>query len=81
MKNVQHRNVGIDILKFFAVILITNSHMDLLYGRWSILATGGGQLVMRFFSSAQDLPYFLDRKEDLIIIIKGGFNAFILLCL
>ena len=37
--------------------------------------------VMRFFSSAQDLPYFLDRKEDLIIIIKGGFNAFILLCL
>lgn len=41
MKNVQHRNVGIDILKFFAVILITNSHMDLLYGRWSILATGG----------------------------------------
>lgn len=80
MKNVQHRNVGIDILKFFAVILITNSHMDLLYGRWSFLATGG-QLVMRFFSSAQDLPYFLDRKEDLIIIIKGGFNAFILPCL
>lgn len=80
MKNVQHRNVGIDILKFFAVLLITNSHMDLLYGRWSILATGG-LLVMRFFSSAQDLPYFLDRKEDLIIIIKGGFNAFILLCL
>ena len=40
MKNVQHRNVGIDILKFFAVILVTNSHMDLLYGRWSILATG-----------------------------------------
>ena len=42
MKNVQYRNVGIDILKFFAVLLITNSHMDLLYGRWSFLATGGG---------------------------------------
>lgn len=80
MKNVQHRNVGIDILKFFAVILITNSHMDLLYGRWSILATGGA-IGDALFSSVQDLPYFLDRKEDLIIIIKGGFNAFILLCL
>lgn len=80
MKNVQHRNVGIDILKFFAVILITNSHMDSLYGRWSILATGGA-IGDALFSSAQDLPYFLDRKEDLIIIIKGGFNAFILLCL
>lgn len=35
------RNLGIDILKFFAVILITNSHMDVLYGKYNLLATGG----------------------------------------
>jgi len=35
------RNIGIDILKFIAVLLITNSHMELLYGRYSFLATGG----------------------------------------
>lgn len=35
------RNISIDILKCFAAILITNSHMELLYGKYSILATGG----------------------------------------
>lgn len=35
------RDIRIDLLKFFAVLLITNSHMDTLYGRFSILATGG----------------------------------------
>lgn len=35
------RKINIDILKFFAAILITNSHMDLLYGEYNVLATGG----------------------------------------
>lgn len=35
------RNAGIDILKFLAVLLITNSHMEPLYGEYSKLATGG----------------------------------------
>ena len=36
------RDISIDILKFFAVLLITNSHMDLLYGKYGFLGTGGG---------------------------------------
>lgn len=37
---MKERNIGIDILKFFAALLITNSHMELLYGKYSMLATG-----------------------------------------
>ena len=29
---MKQRNVSIDILKFFAALIITNSHMELLYG-------------------------------------------------
>lgn len=39
---MKERNIGIDILKCLAAILITNSHMDALYGSLSILSTGGG---------------------------------------
>lgn len=35
------RNISINILKCIAAILITNSHMDLLYGKYSTFATGG----------------------------------------
>ena len=38
----KQRDISIDILKFFAVLLITNSHMGLLYGKYSILSSGGG---------------------------------------
>lgn len=38
---IKERNIGIDVLKFFAALLITNSHMGLLYGKYSFLATGG----------------------------------------
>lgn len=41
-KMLNQRDISIDILKFFAVLLITNSHMELLYGKYSMLATGGG---------------------------------------
>ena len=36
-----NRNNGIDILKCLAAILITNSHMDMMYPKFSLMATGG----------------------------------------
>lgn len=49
---MKYRDISIDILKFFAVLLITNSHMDLLYGKYSVLATGGAiGDVLFFFAS------------------------------
>jgi len=39
---MKERNISIDILKFFAAVLITNSHMDMLYvPPFQKLATGG----------------------------------------
>ena len=35
------RDISIDILKFFAVFLIINSHADICYPKYSMLATGG----------------------------------------
>lgn len=35
------RNIGLDILKFIAAFMITNCHLDVMYGKYSILATGG----------------------------------------
>lgn len=37
----KQRNFSIDILKFLAVLLITNSHMDKVYADYGMLATGG----------------------------------------
>ncbi|MCD8291922.1 MAG: acyltransferase, partial [Prevotella sp.] len=44
-----NRNIGVDILKCFAAILITNSHMDFLYVKYSALATGGSLGDVLFF--------------------------------
>lgn len=43
---------GIDFLKFLAVLLIINSHSDVLYVRWQALATGGaiGDCLFLFIS-------------------------------
>lgn len=46
----KERNIGIDVLKFLAVILIANSHMELAYGKYSVLATGGTIGDVLFFS-------------------------------
>lgn len=37
----RERDVAIDIVKFLAVLLIINSHADIMYPRLKILATGG----------------------------------------
>ena len=49
---MKQRDTSIDILKFIAVLAITNSHMELLYGKYSALGTGGviGD-VLFFFAS------------------------------
>lgn len=62
---MKERNIGIDILKFFAALLITNSHMELLYGKYSVFATGGaiGDVL---FSSALVLLYFSEGWGDSI---------------
>lgn len=55
---MQERDYSIDILKFLAVFLIINSHMDALYVKYSMLATGGGQLVMSCSCLLRDILYF-----------------------
>lgn len=63
MADLKRRNVSIDILKFFAVLLITNSHMELLYGEYSVLATGGAiGDVLFFFCSGYTL--FLGKERS-----------------
>lgn len=39
--NVKKRDISIDIVKFIAVFLIINSHADIMYVKYSQLATGG----------------------------------------
>lgn len=57
------RNIGIDVLKCLAAILITNSHMGLLYPHFKQLATGGAiGDVLFFFCSGFTL--FLGRKRS-----------------
>lgn len=59
------RDISIDILKFFAVLLITNSHMELLYGKYSLLATGGAiGDVLFFFCSGYTLFLGGERRFD-----------------
>ena len=55
---MQERDYSIDILKFLAVFLIINSHMDALYVKYSMLATGGGQLVTSCSYLLRDILYF-----------------------
>lgn len=38
---IKDRDYSVDVIKFFAVILIINSHADIMYPQLKILATGG----------------------------------------
>lgn len=59
---MKQRDISIDILKFFAALIITNSHMGLLYGKFSMLATGGAiGDVLFFFASGFTL--FMGRMD------------------
>lgn len=62
---MRQRDISIDILKFFAVLLITNSHMESLYGKYNILATGGAiGDVLFFFCSGFTLFLGQERRFD-----------------
>ncbi len=75
---MKERNLGIDVLKFLAVLLITNSHMDVLYGKYAFMATGGtiGDVLFFFCSgftlymkpmvSARDFPNWYKRRINRI---------------
>jgi hypothetical protein len=67
------RDTSIDILKCIAAIIITNSHMDLLYGKYVVLATGGaiGDALF-FFCSGYTL--FLGRNSDFFNWYKRRIN-------
>lgn len=54
------RNVAIDILKFMAVFLVMNSHMELCYPKYQFLATGGAIGDALFFF-ASGFTLFLGR--------------------
>lgn len=60
---MENRDQAVDILKFLAAIFITNSHLGILYGNYSYLATGGaiGDTLF-FFCSGYTL--LLGRKGD-----------------
>lgn len=59
------RNIAIDVMKFFAALLITNSHMGIMYTKFSSLATGGaiGDAIF-FFCSGFTLFLGQERRFD-----------------
>ena len=50
--NIKEKNLSIELLKFFAVMLVFNSHLDSLYGEYRTLATGGAIGDALFFFSS-----------------------------
>ena len=62
---VMKRNVAIDFVKVIATLLVLNSHMEICYGKYSILATGGafGDALFFFVSG---FALFLGRKSNFI---------------
>ena len=69
MDAVKKRDVSIDILKFFAVILITNSHMAHLYVKFSALATGGAIGDVFFFFCYKNWTFNVCENERVAVVI------------
>jgi len=63
MAHIKQRDFAVDIVKFFAVFLIINSHADIMYPQMSILATGGaiGDCLFLFVSG---YTLFLGRNQS-----------------
>ena len=64
---MKERNISIDIIKCVAALLITNSHMGLLYGKYEFLATGG---------SIGDALFFFCSGFTLFLKPMGGIKEF-----
>lgn len=61
------RDIGVDLIKFLAALLITNSHMGMLYGKYNALATGG---------CIGDTLFFFCSGFTLFLKPMGGANLF-----
>ena len=88
--NMNQRDISIDILKFIAVFLIINSHMDALYPKYKMLATGGaiGDVLFLFasgytlFLSNRKLRFdnwykigtLFSEKQYITLLSMGGVN-------
>lgn len=77
---MRQRNPSIDILKFFAALLITNSHMGMLYPDSLVKLSTGGAIGDVLFFFVVVLPCFLVEVEISLIGIKGVSTVFILRC-
>lgn len=62
---VKERNLSIELLKFIAVIIVANSHMELLYGNYGFLASGGAIGDSLFFF-ASGFTLFLGRGGNFV---------------
>lgn len=60
--DIKERNLSIELLKFIAVIVVINSHSDIMYGKYSYLATGGAIGDSLFFF-ASGFTIFLGRLD------------------
>lgn len=67
---MKSKNVSIDILKCTAVLLITNSHMEVIYGKYSALAIGGAIGDALFFF-AFGFTLFMEGKYIWHLIINA----------
>lgn len=80
MNGSQKRFYFIDILKFFAIVLIINSHMEPAYGNYAYLASGGAiGLALFFFCSGFTLSII--RGGDFLTITKEEYSEYTLLFL
>ena len=64
-KSVKKRDVAIDFVKVIATILVLNSHMGICYGKYSMLATGGGIGDALFFF-VSGFTLFLGNKMNFV---------------
>ena len=73
---MKERDIAIDIVKFLAVLLIINSHADMMYPHLKLLATGGaiGDCLFLFCSG---FTLFWGGRNRLAVIIKGESVEFI----
>lgn len=80
MNGSQKRFYFIDILKFLAIVLIVNSHMEPAYGKYAYLASGGAiGLALFFFCSGFTLNII--GGVIFLTITKDGYREYTLLFL
>lgn len=64
---VKERDTAIDLLKFLAALLVSNSHFDIMYVKYSFLATGG---------TIGDVLFFFCSGFTLFLKDFQGFSGF-----